>query len=409
MNVQPLAIITADWHIITHAWKSRPTLSGDAECSLRQVADLARRTGLPIIAAGDLFDSKRPDSSSLLLTHELLRDTEGCYIQGNHDKQPLPWMKLVAPAWTHLDKSPITLSGIMPPDDTTDLGPLFSKAKIEVPPLFNHGVSRWNIHGIDYVGTKEQLQERLEQINIKKGSNIADLLVLHQSSSATMPMDINELFDGMIPDEVDLVVLGHEHTAKVCEVLSCSGRKIPMISPGGFHILSILEDAKKLIYILYTDGSVKSLPLITRRVLSMNLHDKTDSEIREDIAALQQKIKKGRPRPPEIKKPIVYARMNEATAPDADRILKAELGDSVHLFLKRERSDADEVEMNMNHLENIDITRHSESGFEYVRSIFHKFESDANVRNMVERLLETEPSEETYQALKSQFLETQTC
>ena len=397
---RPLAIITGDWHMLSHVWKSRPTLSGDAECALRQVTDLARATWLPIIAAGDLFDSKRPDASSLLMTHSLLRNTEGYYIQGNHERQTPPWMRLVAPKWIHLEQQSVSLS---------------IKSRIEpegmkctVPPLFETD-RQWTVHGIDYVGTREQLQEQLDSLKIERTDEDAHLLILHQSASHTMPMDVNQLLDGMIPDAIDMAVIGHCHIASVFEIRTQGGRLIPAISPGGFHLLSILESPKKQMDILYADGSVYTLPLTTRRVVSLNLRDCTDSETREKTSQLLETLRKrGKKRPAEIAKPIVYARMNETTSSDAERILKTELGDSVHLFIKRELSgeEGDDAAVR---LDDIDITRHSESGFEYIRPVFHKFEEDADVRNMVEQLLDTEPAPEVYQALKSKFLETLSC
>ena len=402
---RPLAIMTGDWHLVSHAWKSRPTLSGDAECALRQVAQFSRSSGLPIIAAGDLFDSKHPGMPNLYPAHQLLRETKGYYIQGNHERQSLPWMLLVAPNWRHLENQSVTLTTdgiphaaeIIWRDDIVILPPLFATDKT------------WNVYGLDFTGSTPQLRERLDALEMKDRDGEANLLVLHQSTPQMMPMDLNELQDNMVPDAVDLIVVGHCHQASTFAVTTQSGRSIPGISPGGFHLLSILESPKKRMAVLFSDGSVRTVPLVTRRVLAANLCGKTDSDVREEVATLRRKIKKGKKRPPEIDKPIVYARMNESTSQEAERIVKSELGESAHLFFKRERSDAAPGTPDVSRLENIDIARHTESGFEYIRGIFRDFEPDTEVRGIVEGLLETDPSYETYQTLKSRFLETQTC
>jgi len=401
----PIAIITGDYHLVSHAWKSRPTLSGDAECALRQVAGLSRKTGLPIIAAGDLFDSKNPGMPNLYPAHRLLRDTRGYYIQGNHDRQSLPWMLLVAPIWTHLEKQPVTLTtnGVKYTEEV-----IFRDDIMVIPPLFDTNKT-WNVYGLDFSSSTDQLRERLDSLAIESRDGKANLLVLHQSTPQTMPMDLNELQDKMVPDAVDLVVVGHCHQAKTFVVTTQSGDVIPAISPGGFHLLSILESPKKQMYVLFSDGSVRTVPLVTRRVLAANLCDKTDSEVREEAAKLRKNIAKGKKRPVEITKPIVYARMNESTSQEAERILKSELGESAHLFFKRERSGEVGGKIDVSRLENIDIARHAELGFEYVRNIFHDHESDTDVREIVEGLLGTDPSLETYQTLKSRFLETQSC
>jgi len=232
---------------------------------------------------------------------------------------------------------------------------------------------------------------------------------LHQSTPQMMPMDLNELQDNMVPDAADLVVVGHCHQAKNFAITTQSGRTIPGISPGGFHLLSILESPKKGMAVLFSDGSVRTVPLVTRRVLSVNLCDKTDTDVRDEAAALRRKILQSKKRPAEIAKPIVYALMNESTWQEAERILKSELGESAHLFFKRKPSGEEPGTPDVSRLENIDIARHAESGFDSIRGIFQEFEPDAEVRAIVEGLLETDPSPETYQELRTRFLETQRC
>jgi hypothetical protein len=397
---QPLAIITADWHILSHAWKSRPALCGDAECSLRQVTDLSRKTGLPIIAAGDLFDSKRPVPFDLITAYRLCRDTTGYYIQGNHEKQTPPWMQLIAPGWTHLEKQPVVI-------DLFDAKIDESNLKTVIPPVFDDDCA-WTVYGIDYVGTPEQLQDKLDALEIDENEGMANLLVLHQSAQQTMPMDINELKSFMIPDGVDLVVLGHCHQSSTFTLTTKSGHEIPAISPGGFHLLSILESPGKFVYILFANGERRSMPLVTRRVLSVNLCDNTDSEVREKAAELRQKVRKGKKRPSEIEKPIAYARMNEATSHEAERIMKTELGECSHLFFKREHIDDATTPTDINRLENIAIARHAESGYGFIRNIFTEMEPDADVREIVEGLLGTDPSQGVYEELKTSFLEKST-
>ena len=87
---KPIAVVTSDWHIALNAWKKLPDIKGDAEFSLRQIVDAALALNVPIIAAGDLFDVKHPDSYTVNVTakHMARLHSAGLkcfYVQGQHE------------------------------------------------------------------------------------------------------------------------------------------------------------------------------------------------------------------------------------------------------------------------------------------------------------------------------------
>lgn len=99
MPSKPIAVLSSDWHLLPAAWKKYPAIRGDAYYSLQQIVDLAVSLEVPLVAAGDLFDNKTPDSLSVsICLHEMRKLASAgqkvYFIQGQHELSDPPWMTL---------------------------------------------------------------------------------------------------------------------------------------------------------------------------------------------------------------------------------------------------------------------------------------------------------------------------
>ena len=100
-RVDPIALLTADLHLQSRAWADRRRVQGDAYWAFRQIVALARRYDVPIIAAGDVLDAKRHDTSTPSDLQELFSalgsDVYFYYVQGDHDRLDKPWLSVLLP------------------------------------------------------------------------------------------------------------------------------------------------------------------------------------------------------------------------------------------------------------------------------------------------------------------------
>lgn len=400
-----VALFSADWHAMKHAWTGRKTLSGDAEYGLWQISRLAKRYGIPIIAAGDQFNSMNPDRGMMIRAAEFLAETNGCYVQGNHDKVYPSWMKLVVRHWTHLDEQGADLGAgnVSPvePDpfvSVPELGPLFESDK------------PWHVYGADYLLSAELLRERLDRLDrtIEPDPRFANLLVLHQSAPPYAPSFACELLDGMIPDRVDLLVVGHVHEPGTATIRNRSGRPIPTISPGGLHLLDITENPHKKAYILYADGSVRSVALQSRRRREIDLCGMDDREIRETIESVRAAISEQKPRSKVIDVPILYAVCDDSTSPEVAALLKTELGETAHVFVREKGEPERKADgLETGRPDDIDLRRHSEEGFQYAQEVIRRHEPDRDVQAIIDTILVSEVDASLYATLKTDFKEQQ--
>lgn len=307
-------------------------------------------------------------------------------------------MKLVAPDWIDLGVGRADLPLSPPPVPEVRTG------TPRLPPLFETG-KRWHVHGIDYCLFPSRLQAELDRLEerIDPEDGFANVLVLHQQSEAQVPVGDCELADRMIPDVFDLVVLGHHHRPESFSLLTRSGRSVSCLSPGGFHLKKINEEPRKQLYTLFADGSVDSDPLVTRRVITLDLNGGTQREILEKTERILASIRTAKVRrPPEIERPILSVEMNGETFSGAERLLEEIFGETVHLFVKRDGEEDDGI--NVGQYDDIDVERYTEIGVRYARHIFPNCEPDPEVREIVETMLTREASEANYLAMKETFL-----
>jgi hypothetical protein len=219
------------------------------------------------------------------------------------------------------------------------------------------------------------------------------------------------LTDGMIPDWIDMILVGHIHLSRIGTLKTKSGREIPFVSPGSLHLCSIDEEPNKKMYFLGSDGSIWSKPLLTRRVIVMDFCGGTETEIRErtiKMAASLQNPKKNRP--DTIKTPIVRVVYDGTTVPKVRSMVETALrneGVACHLFYSNK---AEKVENELNTIVEEGLnSSFMDSGFDHAKTAFQGLERDKIVRNLVETILESPPVQESYQKLKETFSRRQQC
>lgn len=398
-----IAFLTGDLHMKAGGPREYPDMYGDAAFGLRQIAWYASKSNLPVIAAGDLFHTKSPSLDIMVETMLYLKDLSGCYVQGNHEKRYPSWMTLVAPHWTALHERPFEIPAAPRTllDDFSD-----EKLQPEQEALFERDKA-WQVHGIDYQLTIEELKERLDMldVNLRPDGSTANLLVLHQAAPPFQPKNYCELLDGMLPDSIDLVLIGDTHQAGIAPMESKSGRLIPCLSPGGTYIVKVNENPNKKLYTLFADGSIRSRPLLTRRRIVKMLCGMSDEQIYAVVEQLSEALKTGRKRPDEIARPIVYLEIDKDTSIHAEAILSDSFHDSTHLYIKRIK-DRQQAEMETLDEDGIDLEHHAQFGAWQALDVLQKREEDATILRLVEFMLENEPVYESYERMKQDFLET---
>jgi len=314
-QVPIIALLTADWHLCHNAWRHRPEIFGDALCAAEQVADYAKQFGCPIIAAGDIFDSTRPSSQMLGDLRKILHGSIGYFINGNHDKVSPSWMTLIDTGtvegrtyWYDVATSCYFLdrNAKAPPDES---------GLLQERPGWNADQWQWWVYGINHVETREKLQGHLDGIESLLSDETNNLLVLHQGIEGLLPKMSAELFDGMIPDDIDLVLCGHTHIGGVLSIKTKGGREIPLVSPGSLHLCAIDEEPLKKLYFLRAGGAIGSVPLLSRRIINANFIGGTESEIREETLKIVASLQRSRVRPEKIQSPIIRVIYDGTTAP----------------------------------------------------------------------------------------------
>ncbi len=293
----PIAVFTGDNHLRPTTWAKHPDLYGDAYCSFQQIVAYCIEQMLPLILLGDLFDKARPDSLSVaFFLHQitLLREAgvPVYYVEGNHDKADPPWAA-VSTYPQGISSAPIRVGG-------------------------------HRMVGIDYMAAGN-LAEALAAL-----PSGFEILVMHQSWLEIQRVGHVDGTFSMIPRGCTLLT-GDYHVCGTYNGRAADGEQVIAHSPGSTSMQALNESPAKCFGILHDDLSVVWQELITRPFVNAT------ARTEEEFAALIQNLEthlNGNPRhvrPPDIRKPILRFRYNDAIPEAYDRLVAA-VGEAAHLF-----------------------------------------------------------------------------
>lgn len=294
-------VISSDWHLASLTWKHRPTLLGDASYSLHQIVNFCIENECPLIGAGDLLDSDKPDPGAVAaLCHQMERmeraDLEVYYIQGQHELATPPWLS-VHPWPKHVDRQTFVIGGM-------------------------------KLYGLDWT-PRDSVAEALARI--PQGT---DALVGHQVWAEHMGSLTNPECSVHAMPHVQYIFTGdyHKHQAKTHET---SQGSVTMVSPGAISVRNLGElDAKGFWF--FNNGMLTSVPLATRPVFAGEIA--TDDSLMHWGYALNQhlaelnSLPEYRNMPGGIKTPICKITYPEAFV-DGHRKITEALG-WTHLWLE---------------------------------------------------------------------------
>ena len=331
--------ITADWHLAEGAWKSRPEIAGDAFESLRRLVEQVD-TGDKILAAGDLFDMKRPSADTVVNVASIFygKSLSTFFIQGQHEFSKIPWLSLFNYGISNAHHV-----------DHFAAQECFAKT-CDVPPSYGwqlgEDADEVVVYAMDW-SLSLNLQSKLDDIGkiLDKdrvaNPNIYRILMLHQTCNAVMAgtgidrekileqLDYRacELKDWMIPHGFDLIVVGDTHYHTEFQLIDKKGHLNRCLSPGIFTMQTVSETNTGQCFVLDTKTKeISSLELYRRpyKEVSIDTPVDFDKEIRGYIKA---------PTLPEFDIPIVQYTLYEK---DADRIALLQQASSgkAHLFFR---------------------------------------------------------------------------
>lgn len=383
---------TSDWHLADGAWSKRPEIERDAFQALRALMYMLEPKDI-LLAAGDLFDVKRPPANNVLEMQKLITEASWTiynqehsllYIQGQHEMQPeVPWMTLAS--GKHADFT------VFEKHNGYDSDNLFYPCFV-----FDAADYSVQVYGLDWT-LSLNLQERLDAIgeakkafeaqSAKKYANVRriSILMLHQTCTAVMAgtgPDRNqklaslsyrscELNDGMIPTGFDFVVVGDTHYHTEFTLLDKKGRETRCFSPGSFAMQSISETNVGKCFRLDPDTMcVESVELFHRPFYKEEIKDPVafDAKIRELI-----KEPEG-----EYPLPIVRYDLYERDAERIDQMKKACVNKQ-HPFFYVTKEDAEIIESDTTtQLENVD---------EIIRFAIAEYDANQDAKDMLTTLV----------------------
>ena len=248
MAKRPLYVASSDWHGQIGAWTQAPAnrITGDSYFALKQIVDLCIELEVPLLAAGDLLDCDRPDSSTLREIFQQIDYLKAAklpllFTQGQHEK--------AYPAYLSLHDWPTHLHG-----DT---------ASYALP-----GYKYLYFHGLDHHHA-DHLQEALKKIPENTG-----VLLCHQVWSNFMGVGCEGSLE-MIPHAAT-VITGDYHKHLKIKVTGATGQEMTVLSPGATCLQDITEPAEHFAWVAYDDGTFESHKLKSRHVFDVGISAKPD-------------------------------------------------------------------------------------------------------------------------------------
>lgn len=227
-------IFSADWHLSKLTWTDRPEIADDSYRSVSQIVDLAVNTRSPLLAAGDLFDKRSPDTESVVFMCRQMDRLQAAgvplyYIQGQHELRDPPWFS--AHLWPkHMHGQSFVVDGL-------------------------------RFYGLDWT-PRGELQRQLDLVPPD-----TDVLMCHQVWTELMGGVGQQ--DGAISDVsfVRYVMTGDYHKTLTAGFQGKTGQ-VRLCSPGSVSVRKIDEPADKYVFVCNVDKnreiSVASSRLDTR-------------------------------------------------------------------------------------------------------------------------------------------------
>jgi len=220
-------------------WTKYKSVVGDAFAGFESFIDLGIELHLPIVLLGDIFDTVKP---SPMVMRFFRKQMDRCVaenipvfaIQGNHDKQPVPWYVACHDGVRHIgDGTPV------------------------------------HINGVDCVGFDYALRETIEEqvAELAQLERRPQCLMMHQAAKQALRFEGKWNVDlELVPSDIPLILMADIHTpwhAKIRDGQNAyytgpsSPREIGQIGP-------------KSCILVNTDLSSERLPITYRQILRVN-------------------------------------------------------------------------------------------------------------------------------------------
>lgn len=366
MSSMPKLLATADWHVAHGAWRSHPSVVGDALHALSQIVDLALQQQVEaVLAAGDLYDTTSPDASEVRDVHSQLTRLQDAnipvyFIQGQHERRSRsPWLSVHA--WPeHLHGQSVAIAG-------------------------------YKICGLDWTPGPD-LAAAMAQVPA------CDLLMCHQVWEEFMG-DFGA--EGRLADVVcaPLVVTGDLHKSQVRSIPRGTGGPLTVVSPGSLCLQEISEPLPKGAYVLEA-GQPTFQPIGSRyrELVTLSFPEELET-LERDVDVLRDKLAEhvaSHRLPPSLQAPLLRVTFRD-DLPNVHARLHAwaaTLGGV--LFLKPQTVYASEVVIEEGYRREL-----AGQGLQAVLEVVHP--ADDRVRQDATRLL-AEPVRSTLLAIRKEWL-----
>lgn len=354
-------IFSSDWHLSFGTWGKHPSLTGDPYAALHEIVDKCLEYGVPLIAAGDLFDKPIPDPVSVnVMCQEMQRMQDAglavYFTQGQHERVKRSIIASSAqqggsPCWMNVHQWPMHVHG-----------------------------EAFEIDGVKFFGLDWLPPDELERVLDPELDGLvsipedADVLVCHQVWEEFMGEHCNPECDISMVPHVKTILTGDYHELSSAVRVGRTGQQVLMISTGSTNIRSMGESWSKAICVGHKPGlAAQDLGmLINRRIFELvstetrmprpieyfgiyvyeHLRESrtlyvtnltTPAELDEFVDASDTpELPVGfHATDPRLEKPMYRVNYNEEL-PDAYERITNKIGDSAYMFLYPQRTSEDD-------------------------------------------------------------------
>lgn len=241
---KPIISCLGDIHLSQHIWTRFPHIQNDSSVGFDAFIDGAIEIGAPIMIAGDLFDVAKPTPDLV----EICRaGFDRCadarvpvyVIQGNHDKQPTPWVKAI-------HEHPIYVGDGKP----------------------------FRLGSHTAIASDYRLMDDIRQF-IQDIPDGVEIVFLHQAAKQALAFDGAWNCDlEWLPPSVRVCILGDIHKPLN---MPLSGGRMAYYTGAG-HARDITQTDPKSFLVLHDDLSISRRPLPSREIRKFTVID--DSQVK---------------------------------------------------------------------------------------------------------------------------------